>query len=355
MFWYLLLAAFPVMILPVVNTFYKTTIDKSEKAKKVYFFWCGLAMFLMIALRHNSVGSADSYNYYSNWGYLRSLSLEAAIEYIPGHIMESGYLYTVWALAKFFESPQFLFVFSGLFFSISICRFVYKNSKEPAISLVMFVCLGLYTFMVQGLRQAIAMGICLFAIEYCKQKKPWQFFILIYVATLYHSSAIAFIPVYFLGRIKLNSMTYFGTFTVGAVIMVMSDYLIDIANKWFQSDYYETVDSGGFIAVAIYVIIIVMAFLFQKEYADKQNYNLFFLLTFYGAVFYIMRYFGASAAGRVSWYYMFGQMILLPNIVASMEKRTREVATYGVVGLSILLFAYRLHDSNLIPFKFFWQ
>jgi hypothetical protein len=98
-----------------------------------------------------------------------------------------------------------------------------------------------------------------------------------------------------------------------------------------------------------------MFLLFQKEYIDKKNIGLFFLMTLFGAVFYSMRYFGALASGRISWYYMFGQMVLLPNIVASMEKRTREVAMYVIVALTILLFMYRLRGSDLVPYVFFWQ
>ncbi len=355
MFWYLFLAAFPMILLPVVNTLYKTTIYESDKAKRAYIFWCGVALFLMISMRHYSVGSADSYNYYRNWSYLRGFSFDDMLGYVPGHPMEAGYLYTVWFLSKIFNHPQFLFVFTGLFFSYSVCRFVYKNSQEPGISLVMFVCLGLYTFMLQGLRQAIAMAICLLALEACKERKAIRFFLIIYIATLYHSSAIAFLPVYLFPKIKLNLFGYLGTFGFGALIMAFSESIIRFANEWFESDYYNTVESGGFINVTIYVIVIVLSLLFQKEYINKKSLSLFFLMTFFGAVFYIFRYFGALASGRVSWYYMFGQLILLPNIVASMEKRTREVVTYGVVGLSILLFAYRLHDSDLIPYVFFWQ
>ncbi len=355
MFWYLLLAIFPIVLMPVINTFYKSTIYENDKAKRMYLFWCGVAIFLMIGLRHNTVGSADSYNYYSNWAYLSTLSFDDMLIYVPGHEMESGYLYTVWALSQLFTNPQFLFIFTGAFFALSVCMYVYKNSKEPAISIVMFISLGLYTFMAQGLRQAIAMAICLFAFEYCKKKKPIQFLLLIYVATCFHTSAIAYIPIYLLSYVKLNTLSYIGTAGLGVLLLVFSDTLINLANQWYGSEYYQTVDSGGFVAVAIYVITIVLALIFQKNYSDKKNYDLLFLVTFYGAIFYSMRYIGGLIAGRVSWYYMFGQLILLPNVVSSMEKRTKEVVSISVLILAVLLFAYRLHDSNLIPFKFFWQ
>ena len=354
MFWYIFLTCFPVALSVVFNTF-KKSIKSNDKAKRIYLCICGFAMFLLIALRHNSVGSDDSFNYYNNWSYLQSLSFDSMKNYVPGHEMEAGYLYTVWALSKVFVNPQFVFVFSGLFFSIAVCRYIYINSKEPTISLVMFFCLGLYTFMVQGLRQSIAMSICLFAIEYCKEKKPIKFFVLIVIAMLFHKSAIAFAPVYFLSCIKLNAITYIGTFGVGTMLLAFSGPLIRYANIMYGSEYHRVADSGGFVAVAIYVIILVAAFILQKTYGNKKHYDLFFLLTFFGATFYSMRYIGGLIAGRISWYYMFGQLILLPNIVAKMEHKTRTLVKFAIITLCILLFAYRLHDSNLLIYRFFWE
>lgn len=354
MFWYLFLTIFPAVLSIFFNAFGKS-IKNNNRDKRIYLFICGFVMFLMIALRHNSVGSDDSFNYYSNWSDLQSLSFNSMKTYVPNHEMEAGYLYTVWVLSKVFVHPQFLFVITGAFFSFSVCRYIYINSKEPSISLVMFYCLGLYTFMVQGLRQSIAMSLCLFAIEFCKNKKPIKFLVLIAIAFLFHKSAVAFLPVYFLSYVKLTTVTYIGTFGVGAFLLAFSGPLIRYANILFGSEYYRVVDSGGFVAVAIYVIILVTAFALQNNYGNKKHFDLFFLLTFFGATFYSMRYVGGLIAGRISWYYMFGQLILLPNIVSTMEKRTRVIVKFAIVSLCVLLFAYRLHDSNLLVYRFFWQ
>ena len=76
MFWYIFLTCFPVALSVVFNTF-KKSIKSNDKAKRIYLCICGLAMFLLIALRHNSVGSDDSFNYYNNWSYLQSLSFDS--------------------------------------------------------------------------------------------------------------------------------------------------------------------------------------------------------------------------------------------------------------------------------------
>ena len=79
-------------------------------------------------------------------------------------------------LSHSFSGGQWLLIFSGVVFSLSVCLFTYRNSKNPVISLMVFNCLGLFNFMVQGLRQAIAMSICLFAYEQCKKKAFYQIY-----------------------------------------------------------------------------------------------------------------------------------------------------------------------------------
>ena len=355
MIWYLLLAACPFVVAPIVNTYYKSSIIKNDKAKKTFLFWCGLALFLMISLRHYSVGSTDSMNYYNNWLEMQRISFGQLKNQLINSEMEPGYLTVVWALSKVFRDAQFLFVFTGGFFSFSVCRFIYKNSEDPTLSFVMYITLSLFTFMIQALRQAIAMCICLFAIEFCKKRKIIPFILLVLLAMSFHTSAIAFIPVYFLGLIPLKMSTYAAAFAVSGALLAFSGPLINYANEWYGSEYYRVVDSGGFIALAVYILILLVAFLYQDKCRDKKLFDFFFLLTFFGATVYSMRYIGGLIAGRMSNYYMFGQVILLPNIIGRMERQTKIIVYMITLALCILLFAYRLSTSDLIPFMFYWQ
>ncbi len=355
MIWYLLLAIFPVVMAPVVNTFYKSSINTNDKAKKTFLILCGFSLFLMLALRSRFVGSDDPSNYYNNWADMRYFPIENIKNYINNSEMEIGYLYTVGILSKIFPNPQFLFVLTGLFITVSVCYFIYKNSKDPTVSLVMFITLSLCTFMMQAIRQAIAMCICLYAIEFCKKRKFLKFLILVLLAMSFHTSAIVFIPIYFLYGINLNHVSFIVSFLAGFVLLIFSPQIINFANEWYGSEYYAVVDSGGFVALAIYIVIIVLALLYQEQIKDRKLFDFIFFVTFLGATIYSMRYVGGLIAGRTSNYYMFGQIILLPNIINSMDKKTAAIIKSVTIILCVLLFAYRLKDSNLIPFEFFWE
>ena len=357
MFFYIALALSPTIIYFLLPQ--KLFGRNKDNQRKFYLCIFGVCLFLMIALRHYAVGSPDSLNYYENWETLSAVSFDKFKSIAEEASMEYGYLFSVWIFSKIFIHPQWVFVLSGLIFTLAVCRFLYKNCGNLLLGTTMFVCLGLYTFMVQGLRQSIAMSICLFAIEFCKKrdfKGFLTFVFLVLFAAQYHQTAIVFLPMYFLYGKKLNSVWTLVILIGYAAILFLSKYIIDFANELFERDYNDVVESGGLIAVAIYFIIIFFGlFLSKKEDRADNDFSFFIFMTAIGAVVFLMRYFSALAAERISFYFMFGQLIVLPNTGHKFESKSKTILTTLIILLSVILFVYRLSSSELVPYLFFWQ
>lgn len=355
MFWYLFFAITPVIFSLIVEFYQKKSIRTNNKAKRTFLILCGIAMFLIIALRHKEVGSADSSHYYEHWELMRNLSLEGLKNYIPEARFEAGYCIFVWIFSHIFPNAQFLFVITGAFFAFAVCRYIYINSKDPELSFVMFICLGLYTFMAQGLRQSIAMSICLFAIEFCKKRKFLPFILLVLLATTFHTSSIVFMLVYFLYGFTLGIRTGILSIGVSGCLLALSGPIVSMGKMISEIEYEGTIESGGYVAVAIYVIILVVSFLLAGEKRKDKNYSFFVYMTMLGFVFYLMRYTGVDIAERISWYFMFGQLIALPNALSRFDKAVSFVIKSIIIVLCIALFAYRLNGDGLVAYRFFWQ
>lgn len=357
MFWYISLAVMPSILFFLIPR--KLIFRNNNSWRKIYVALCGLFLFLMIALRHYSVGSTDSLNYYNNWGMLRDSSFSQMWAMAEQSKMETGYLFTVWILSRVFYWQQFVFIFSGLLFTVAVCRFLYKNCDNLLIGFTMFICLGLYTFIVQGLRQTVAMSICLFSIEFCKRRNFkcfLAFVLLIILAMQYHQTAIVFFPIYFLYGKKLNSIWTLAILFGYAIILYFSGYIIDVANDIFDRNYHRAIDGGGFVAVAIYLIVLAVGVLSSsREDKENKNFSFFIHLTIIGTVIFLMRYVGTLAAERISFYFMFGQLVILPNTVQRFESKTKKILIFLIIMLSVALFAYRLSSSDLIPYLFYWQ
>lgn len=330
--------------------------DLYWKRRKFITIATGICLFLMIALRSKDLGSTDSDQYYNLWKSLSGLSFDNFVFYVNNSRLEFGFLSVTWILSSvhIFSDPQFIFVFSGLLFSICIGKFIYENCDDVILSWTMFITLGLYTFMVQGLRQAIAISICISSISLCKERKFAKFLILVLIASLFHKTALVFLAVYFLYNRKMNSNSLLILLSVLIAVIGASQLILSVGNNLFGMNYEGAVDSGGFVAVAIYVITLLLAWLFRGESQEDPDYCFFFYLTFIGFAIYLLRYFGALALERISFYFMIGQIVSLPASLRHVSKG-KQIMILGIWFLSIMLFIYRIDGSSLIPYRFFWN
>ncbi len=359
MFVYLLYTVMPVIIWFLFSLFSREPINTSDKIKKKYIICCSLALFLIMALRHYEVGSGDGAWYYFNWKYMSEITLKQYLNIYGSIDIENGYLVSIWGISHIFKNPQFLFIFYGLLVSVSVGTFVYKNCKDPVIAFIMFNCLGLWGFMVQGIRQGIAMSICLFAFEFCKKRKFTQFILLTLLAILFHASAVVFVVVYLFVYLKMN-VIYYAITAVTAMIAVISLDRIFLLINTVINDTYEIGEiessGGGLISVFIYILILAAALVFYGgEKENPREISLLFYITLCGFVIFVMRYFANSIAQRAAYYYMFGQMALLSTTIKDKLRRERPLVSMLVIVLCIGIAIYKASYSVLVPYYFFWQ
>ena len=355
MFWYLFLATSPIWLMFIIETCYKKPIDSDKSVKKIYVFFCGLVLFIFIGFRNKELGSVDSANYYDNWLLLRDLPFKKLPYIMEESPMEDGYLFTIWCISRVFYEPQFVFILSGLLFSIAVSKTVYVNSQNVMLSMVMYICLGLYIFMVQGLRQSIAISICLLATEYCKKRRLWPFLLCMLLAFCFHRSSIAFAIMYPLYGGRFGKKTKIGALALAGLLMVLSPVLISLGNEFLEREYTETAQSGALVASAIYVIIVAVGYLFTNDQNTDETYAFFMLMTMVGGSFYLMRYLGAQVLDRISFYFMMGQNIALPTVLNRFESDSKRILNIAVCLLSIALFVYRILTSYSTTYLFFWQ
>lgn len=353
---YLLYVMSPVIVWILMNIINTKSTNYDDRRKKTYIIICGIIMALMIGLRYKGVGSGDTAFYYNNWEMMSRVSWNDLPRILQSVDLEYGYQISVWFLSHFLSCGQWVLILSGAFFSFSVCLFTYRNSKNPVMSLMVFNCLGLFNFMVQGLRQAIAMSICLFAYEQCKKKHFFKFALLVAIACLFHASALVFILVYFLSKFKLNTIQM-GTFAILTFIgMQLLPYAFNILNVAMNENYdmNSASESGGVVAILISAVIILFGLLF-KDMTD-EHYALFVYSAIVAAVAMLLRNSVNGIAERISHYFAFGQMIVFSNSVASIkEPKTRSLINIVAVLLCFGVAIYKASYSILIPYTFFWQ
>ena len=279
MFPYIVLALVP-MILGLVYQYYKEQNPQKDYFRGGVVFLLGLTLFLMVAFRSKHVGSTDSYHYYDNWQTLSNTAWHKIPEFIETTRMETGFCYAVWGLSQFLPDPQWIFILTGLLFAWSVSHFVNRYCEDVALGFSLFITLGLYTFMVQGMRQAIAMAILLFAIDFCKKRKLLPFVLMVLIAVAFHKTAIIFLPVYFLYGIKIKPISLI-LFVLGAFgVVACSPFVVSLGQQWFDRSYASRAESGGIVALLVYILILLFAVLFAVKKHNDKDFSFFFFFIF---------------------------------------------------------------------------
>jgi hypothetical protein len=219
-----------------------------------------------------------------------------------------------------------------------------------------FNVLGSFAFMVQGLRQSIAMCLCLWALE-CLKRKHWiKSILLILLASTFHASALVFFIILPLIRLKLNAKGLV-IFLIALVLVVfLLPNLFELVNLWIDDDYSlnQGSESGGVVAILIYFTIIAFGFLFGDK--NEKFFPLYIYLAVIATTCMIMRNTVSTIVERVAQYFAFGQMAILGNSTKKISNpATRSIICMTICSLMFAVAVYKTSYSVLFPYEFFWN
>lgn len=368
---YLLYVISPILIWGGFNIWYKVDINSVPDIKKKYIVICSSIIFLMVGLRSYEIGASDGLFYYSNWELMGQLSFGQLKMSLLAIDIEKGYLICVWLLSRVFKAPQFVFIFTGMLYAISIGRFVYKYCDNACLALIIFNSFGLFNFMVQGIRQGIAICICLFAIDYCINRKFLPFVLVVVLACSFHASAFVFIISYFIygKELKLRWIALFGSIIFVASLFL--DKAINLVNVIMNENYSlgQTENTeGGYITIIIYLVLLTMSFAFKpNDLAEAETrggeiygignkkFSFFFYLSTISFLMFLMRFSVATIAARMSYYFMIFFAAIIGTALKKLEFSSRTMVTLCIYCCFLFLAFHKAQYLAILPYQFFWQ
>lgn len=332
-----------------------------KKADTVYLTVASVLLALLTGMRGKYVGP-DTTNYMSIFRDFRRIPFFVAISEKTGRF-EGGYKFLMRFVGIFTESTVVFFCICAGIFAVCLWGYINKNSKNKFMSIMFYFTVQGFTFQLSAIRQALAMGFVLISFEYMKQRKFWKFLFFVIIASLFHKSALAIIPMYFVAYFKMDFKNFFLYVIGGVSVIAFRVVLVTVLSNVLGYDGY--LDDGGFQGGAIYVVFmyiitIVVAYIYKNSFIKEDKNNLlFFNMTFMSLIIYLLRYF-INVVERVSFYYQFAFIILLPNVIESIpDKKTRNFVRGCALFLACALLTYRCMRPNdgsmLYNYYFFWQ
>lgn len=327
---------------------------------KKYILICGVLIAVVAAFRSPYTGSGDTVTYVQRYETMQTYEsfefyYDKKLSKYHFLLSEAGFYFIMRVLGYLFKDGQTIVIVSSVFVTFAACWFIYRNSVDVALSLTIYVCLGLFTFNMNGMRQAIAMSVCLFAYEFVKKRRLIPFLLMILLAMQFHRTAMCFIPVFFLPILK-NNIGSWVFYILGLLACLL--FVDQIIAGYYQiggKDYSggTAADGGGLFVILLYLGAIVLT-LYNSHILQRQEVRTAMLATLAGFTAYIARFLGIDLLERVSYYYFYFPVLLIPEIIRELDFEEYKVIKVVFVIGSVLLFIYRIWDSNFKDFTFYF-
>lgn len=175
-----------------------------------------------------------------------------------------------------------------------------------------------------AMRQSVAISIFLLSINYIYKKDFPRYALLIFIATLFHTTAIILLPVYLLGALnfKTNLPAAIGIFAVFLLLFLLKGPLSQIMGTFTYATKYEIYNestiTGGALTISFYAIILILLLLYDR-YQNKEISLLFKIAAL--NIFMIPLVFIMGMIGRLGMYFqplLF--FVVYPFVLLRMDK-----------------------------------
>ena len=252
-----------------------TVTEENSRLKKenkhtfyqlVFFLIVIFVLWFLTAFRSARIGN-DTLNYV--WYF--QLFGERGID--PNSRIEIGYQILNILVYKISPNPYFFLGVVATICYVGTGVYIYKYSDNIVYSTVLLFPIA-YSFFASGLRQAIAMVICLYAYQAIKNKKIIRAILLIAFATLFHTSALLMLVLLFhkfIPKGPLWVVPLTGIFIALSLSGVMDKVFAVLMGSY--GGYYESeVMTNGWLGITYYCLrALVFYFLVFLSYESNKK------------------------------------------------------------------------------------
>lgn len=324
--------------------------NREQKNKRKYLLMICVIFYLLVAFRDVSVGM-DTKTYCEE--FLQITRLEFRLK-------DQGYTILTYLISRIFHNSRFFLMVTSVFFPV--CFYFYLKDEPGSclyvfFSVLILMTIGLFAFAFSGIRQTIALSFILLAYKQLKQQNFWKYLFWIFVAFMFHYSAVIFLIAYPLKNIKslvLPVILFVTAFILGAFY---PDTIIRLIGETVFSDIYgnygtEYQSSNTYSMLIIQLgLMLIPLFYYKKLVKTPENrriLNTAFMMLYFQALTPVIAEFF-----RIAYYFSVALCLLLPRVLATIpDTKSRNLTFYGLTTAMILYLV--IFGNILIDYKFFF-
>lgn len=341
--------------------------NKYENKKKFFVFLALFLLSFLAAIRDSSVGT--DVNYYVKPIFINSVKY-GFFEHYALETKEIGYLFFNYIISLFtsnFNIYLFFMQFFMLFFAYKGLNYI--NPKHKTLIFIIYVFLY-YNRSLNVIRQSMALGLVLVSLKYIFNNNPKKFICIIFLAFLFHKSALVFLiayPLYkLLGSSNKNSYYILILFLVFSFLFIFNfkDILLFLVNinvlptrfVKYTTIYFNEVIDFELADLLIDIALIIIYFFFNKLIKKKYPHATFFF--FFLLIDLLCNIVGGSytVVNRIGLYFRIPAELFFFSCFDSFLKEENGKNVFSslfsiiiIVAYWVYLYGYR-HVGRTIPF-----
>lgn len=311
--------------------------------KAAYCIIIGLVFIVVSAMRFQ-VGY-DFHPYSGMYYNMRFNDLESLSEIRT----EKGFMLPLYVLSLGYEQYYVVFIYTSIIIYAAVFAMIGFRSEIPWVSVVSFLCFGLYFNSLCFLRQFMAALIIAYAIKYVLDNKDAGIFlILVICAASFHWSALIMAALYIFIKIK-PSWIYLGIVTAGTILFCIFSrsammFIIDKISVYQSYNPDTNVEAANGLSpryTIMFGVVFIICFLLRGRLMEKNpNNGIYLNCLMFTVVFEAMGIRHAILSRFAILTYIPPLLFMLPDAVAAAgewlkEKKGKGLAAAGAAAAAV--------------------
>lgn len=340
----LILVWFFVLFLFTRKNYRQEELDELKIKKyysKVIVVCVCIPLIYWATFRSDAVG--DTYTYKTMLNAIPS-SFDELGSFFVSNPYEKGFAIYVCAIKKIFgNEPQWIFFFTSLISIGCLSSFYRKYSVDYLFSMFIFVVSAEYlAWILNGMRQFMAVAIIYGAIGFFLNKKYIRFVIAVLIASTIHISALLMLPMIFIIQGEAWNRKTVVYLLLSLIAMFFSQRLIGILGlvisdtKYSGMTQYMSWERGtSILRVLVYSIPVIISFIYRDKIKEQNNViiNMAVNMSIISLGLYNISIFTSGIfIGRLPIYFSLFNYVLLPvELEYLIPPEKRKILLYGCV------------------------
>lgn len=309
----------------------------------IFFIFLILTVFMGF---REGIGK-DYYSY-------RDIFIWANCNYDKYEGLENGYWLLNKGIGLVTNNPRIMFIVVALLINGTFLFAIQRNCSDFELAIMFYLGAGYYFYAMNIQRQYIAIGIIFASYKFLKQKKIMKFFMIIFLASLFHKSVLVMIILYFVLQGIDNRVFFILTPLLFALINRCQPIFIKILTISSYAHFFN--DNDGFIKVRIswwnvflslffFIICIIIHFIYKKDIMLEMK---MIYINFWGYIF--LSFLGDSIT-RVLLYLQISYFVVISMVPDLFEPISKKIVKKIIEIAILFLMMIIINVNNFVPYN----